>query len=69
MVSKCTERRRRPKRHTSPVVMEPAEEVDQLILVLQQYIDNWLGLVWVGHKHLYKVVSWYWLLTVVWRWV
>ena len=35
-----------------PVVLELAEELDELGLVLQQDVKDGLRLVWVGHKHL-----------------
>lgn len=34
------------------VVLELAEELNEFGLVLQQDVEDWLGLVRIGHKHL-----------------
>ena len=37
---------------TCPVRVELGEEINQLLLISEQYVLDWLRLVWIGNEHL-----------------
>lgn len=43
---------------TCPVCVELGEEINQLLLISEQYVLNWLRLVWIGNKHLIMKRRW-----------